>query len=438
MMLKRKNIILVLVILVLFSFNICASEKPFIGKTVYLAISETQTQTGEIFELVKKVEEETGIKIEFNIMPTSKDGEIDKTLIGLMAGDEIDIIYKTDSKLKTYYNAGLLTPLKKLAKQNNYNMQKIYGYNLPKFDNKIYGLPVFNDIWLTFYNKKIFDQAGLEYPKADNWTWEKYIETAKKLTNTEKDIYGSYMLAYNNYNYMWAVQHGIAHYNKAGLTNYDKEIFAESLKFYYGLGNNLKIQPDSISYASGEYAWNSFLASDNLAMFVCGGWLASLLPDFENYPRDWEVGILPMPYPEGETPSTLAVTGNYAIPTTSKNKEAAFAAISFMAENQYKLGYGRIPARVDLSDKEINNYIENQLTPKFATDNISTADFKKAWFDPKRKIYSEKLIGVADTTINQIWDEEGKLYGQGQKSLESAIKAIKSRADQAIKDEKNE
>ena len=42
-----------------------------------------------------------------------------------------------------------------------------------------------------------------------------------------------------------------------------------------------------------------------------------------------------MPYPEGEDPSTLTVPGCYAIPTTSKNKEAAFAAAVCMAENQY-------------------------------------------------------------------------------------------------------
>lgn len=437
-MFKRKNIILVLVVLFLLSSSALAAEKPFEGETVYFAVSETQTQAGETFELVEMVEEKTGINIEFNVIPKNKDGEIDKTLIGLMAGDEIDIIYGTNSKLKTYYNAGLLTPLKGLAEEANYDMQKVYGDNLAKFDNEVYALPAFNDIWLTFYNKKIFDEAGVEYPSAEGWTWKKYIETAKKLTDHEKGIYGSYMLAYNNYNYMWAVQHGADHYNKDGLSNYDKPIFSESLEFYYGLGNDLKIQPDSISYASGEYAWNSFVASDDLGMFVCGGWVASLLPNSESYPRDWEAGILPMPYPEGEKPSTLAVTGNYAVPTTSQNKAAAFAAIAFMAENQYKLGYGRIPARVDLSEEEINTYIENKLTPKFSDDNITTADFKKAWFDPNRIIYPEKIIGPADTTINQIWDEEGKLYGQGQKGLEDAINAIKRRSDQAIKDQKND
>ena len=36
-------------------------------------------------------------------------------------------------------------------------------------------------------------------------------------------------------------------------------------------------------------------------MFVCGGWVASMLPDTEKYPRDWTCTILPMPYPEARS-----------------------------------------------------------------------------------------------------------------------------------------
>ena len=96
-------------------------------------------------------------------------------------------------------------------------------------------------------------------------------------------------------------------------------------------------------------------------MFMCGGWVTSILNQFDKYPRDWKVGLLPMPYPEGTDPSTLTVPGCYAVPTTSKNKDAAFAAAACMAENQYTLGMGRVPARIDLTDEEINEYVENSL-----------------------------------------------------------------------------
>ena len=91
--------------------------------------------------------------------------------------------------------------------------------------------------------------------------------------------------------------------------------------------------------------------------------------------------------------------GCYAVPATSKNKEAAFEAVRCIAENQYTLGYGRVPARVDLSDEEINDYIENGLVPTYAaTDDIPAEQFRAAWFDSSRKVLSEKIVGTADTT----------------------------------------
>ena len=412
------------------------SDKPYEGVTLHYAVSESATQGGEMVELVEMVKEKTGINIEFTIVPTTNAGEVDKSLVSLMAGDELDILYGTNAKLATYYNAGVLTSLDELAVNANYDMEKVFGDNLATYaDGHVYGLPAFNDIWLTFYNKKIFDEAGIPYPSADDWTWEKYIETAKKLTDTSKGIYGSFMLDYDNYNYMYAVQKGFNAYKDGeGESNFDDPRFAESLKWFYSLGNDEKIQPDSVTYAAGTYPWNSFVAAGNFGMFVCGGWVASMLPNTEKYPRDWECGILPMPYPEGEKPSTLSVTGCYAVPTTSKNKEAAFEAVKCIAENQYTLGYGRIPARIDLGDEEVARYIEEDLVPTYANDNITLDDFKKAWFDPERTIFQEKILGPADTSISQILIEEAQLYGSGSRDLNTTVSNIKRRSDEAIKE----
>lgn len=416
------------------------SDKPYEGVTLHYAVSETATQGGEVMELVELVKEKTGINIEFTIVPNTNAGEVDKALVSLMAGDELDILYGTDAKLKTYYNAGVLSSLDDLAENSNYDMEQVFGDNLVSYnDGHVYALPAYKDIWLTFYNKKLFDEAGVPYPSAEGWTWEKYVETAKQLTDSSKGVFGSFMLDYDNYNYMYALQNGWEPYNEDQTeTNFTDQKFKDSLEWFYGLGNVEKIQPDCVTYAAGTYPWNTFVASDNMAMFVCGGWVASMLPNKESYPRDWECGILPMPYPEGQEPSTLAVTGCYAVPTTSKNKEAAFAAIKCMAEEQYTLGYGRIPARVDLTDEEITNYISDKLVPTYADDNITVEDFKNAWFDSERKVLSEKIIGPADGTISQIIIEESELYGSGSKSLDDAASAIKSRSDAAIKEENSQ
>lgn len=414
------------------------SDKPYDGVTLKYAVSDTATQGGETVELVELVKEKTGINLEFTIVPTTAAGEVDKLLVMLQGGQEIDVIYGSTPKLETYYNAGVLEPIDELAKSDNYDMEKMYGTSLPVMsDGETYGLPAFNDIWLTVYNKQIFDNASVEYPALEGFTWEKYIETAKKLTDTSKDIWGSFMLDYDNYNYMLATQKGAEPYKADGTANFDDPLYKEAMKFFYSLGNDEKIQPSSTVYASGQYPWNAFVASGNMGMWVIGGWALSMLPNQEKYPRDWKAGIAPMPYPEGSDPSTLAVAGCYGIPTTSKNADAAFEAIKCIAENQYTLGYGRVPARTDLTDAEITSYIEEKLVPTYEFDGITTEDIKACWFDSKRTNYSEKIVGVADTQISQIWIEEGQLYGQGSSTLDKAMENIQKRSNEAIQEADN-
>ena len=69
-----------------------------------------------------------------------------------------------------------------------------------------------------------------------------------------------------------------------------------------------------------------------------------------------------------------------------------------------------------------------------ATDNIPAEQFKAAWFDPARKVLSEKIVGTADTTISQIWTSEAPLYGMGQQDLDTTMQNILDRSNEAIKE----
>lgn len=398
------------------------------------AIEEVALDNSETQELIQLAADH-GIIIETYIIPQHRDGEASKMLESLMNGEEIDICYNSYTNMKKDINAGVVYPLEQLAIDMGYDIKKKFGKYLPVFNGRVYGLPAYIDIGITLYNKKIFDEAGIKYPSPDNWTWEKYIETAKKLTDTSKGIYGSYMPTnWAHHNYMLAIQKGISHYKDDGTSNYDSLEFAEALKFNYDFGNEYKVQPDYLTIKSKQLSYDSF-ANGNYGMCVSGGWIIYLMRDKEKYPRDWEFGLLPMPYPEGYNKSTLVATGNYWIPTTSKKKELAFKLIALFAEHQYSLGYGKIPARVDLSDEELNTYIQEGLVASFQEDNITEEDFRNAWFDKDMKMYIEKVVGYGDVAINQAFVEEGALYGLKEISLEEAMDNIKQKADKAISDD---
>src|SRR5690606_3092061 len=63
-----------------------------------------------------------------------------------------------------------------------------------QLDGKQYGLPEsFSDVVL-FYNKDLFEAAGLETPQAD-WTWDEVREAAEKLTDKDAGAWGMYQPA---------------------------------------------------------------------------------------------------------------------------------------------------------------------------------------------------------------------------------------------------
>ncbi|QDP97097.1 extracellular solute-binding protein [Microlunatus elymi] len=66
-------------------------------------------------------------------------------------------------------------------------------------DGGIYGVPIFVDDYMLYYNKKIFDKFGVSYPKA-GMTYAQAYKKAKKLTRDDgTDHYKGYMQHPDNY-----------------------------------------------------------------------------------------------------------------------------------------------------------------------------------------------------------------------------------------------
>lgn len=396
------------------------------------AIKASEAGRQEIQNLLD-LAKENGIDVETVVLPDPVAGEADKMLVSLMGGESFDLMLAPLANAIPFYNAGVLAPLDDLAKDAGYDMTKTFGEYPAKYDGVTYGVPAFVDTAITLYNKDLFDAANVPYPTAENWTWEEFIKVGKQLTNEAEGIYGAYNPLWAHYNYMWAIQKGAEHYKADGTSNYDDPLFKESMKFYYDLGNEEHVNPEFLIQKSKQMPVDYF-TSGKVGMSVAGGWTTVWLTDTAKYPRDWKAGMLPMPYPEGEEPSTSVVVSNFFVPETSTQKELAFKCATLFAENMYLMGGGRVPARVDLTDEEIDSYIENELAASFAADGITVEDIKNAWFNPNVKPFAEKVVGPAAADINKAFVEEGGLYGIGEQDLDTTMANIKARADKAIVD----
>lgn len=65
------------------------------------------------------------------------------------------------------------------------------AYDAFNYEGTQYGLPGSFSVVVLYYNKELFDQAGLDYPDP-SWTWEDEARAAEAITALGDDIWGDY------------------------------------------------------------------------------------------------------------------------------------------------------------------------------------------------------------------------------------------------------
>ncbi len=141
-------------------------------------------------EIANKFEEQnSNIKIDIQLTPF---GQYWTKLEAAATGEVLpDIFWINGPNIVKYASNGILLPINDKVKEDNMDLS-LYPESLVKLytvDDKLYGIPKDWDLTALWYNKKLFDEKGVEYPN-ENWTWNDMVEAARKLTDKEKGVYG--------------------------------------------------------------------------------------------------------------------------------------------------------------------------------------------------------------------------------------------------------
>ena len=133
---------------------------------------------------------ETGIKAETGVVKWDEYWTMLDA--GARGGTLPDVFWMHSNEAERYMTNGLLLDLTDKIESSdridlaNYPEDIVKLYNN---DNKQYAVPKDVDTIALWYNRKMFDEAGVEYPTAE-WTWNDVFEAAKKLTKEDGSQYG--------------------------------------------------------------------------------------------------------------------------------------------------------------------------------------------------------------------------------------------------------
>jgi multiple sugar transport system substrate-binding protein len=218
----------------------------------------------------------------------------------LSGGADLDVV--TIKEIPSYSNLvrqNRLEPLSAFIRSNNIDT-KLYSGIVEQLtiNNEVYTLPFRRDVYLIYYNKDIFDKAGVPYPTND-MTLDQYEQLARRLTSGSgaNKIYGGHY-------HTWASQ-----VQNFGLLDGKNTLIESAYDFLTSFYQSaLRQQDDGIIQAystlrtSGTHYSGVFFNSQ-IAMMHQGTWFIATQIDRvakgEALSKNW--GIVKLPHPAGSS-----------------------------------------------------------------------------------------------------------------------------------------
>lgn len=203
-------------------------------------------------------------------------------------------------------------------------------WNKLQYDGKPYAMPIDSGPEMLFYNKAVFDKAGVDGESIK--TWDDYYEAAKKVRAT-----GSYMT--NNSGSAMEYQPFTAQAWQAGAHPWkvDGEKITidmtkdAGMKRYIDFQQKL-IDEDLINTQVSNWSdeWNRSLNDGSIASLTIGAWMpVNLMNGAPDQTGNWRVAQLPQ-WKEGEEVFSDDGGSALAITAQSHNQAAAYKFIEYM------------------------------------------------------------------------------------------------------------
>ena len=267
-----------------------------------------------------------------------------KLAAGMGANDAPDVMYMWN--YPTYKNAleQLDSYIEKEGagfKDNFY--ETLWNYN--SSDGKVLGLPVGYTTHVIYYNKDLFDKAGVPYPKS-GWTWDDLQAAAKKLNNPSESVSGFAFSGkpdpYDFEMFLWGNETAYIDEkgNLQGNVNSEKSIevltmFQNMLKEGYAI--------------TTEGSGSTEMKSGKVAMFSNGAWSIGGLKE-----AGINFGVVELPVFRGGKSVSIVSSSGISMSKNSKNKDAAWEFIKFWTSEEAN------KARIDYELPVLKSVVESE------------------------------------------------------------------------------
>ncbi len=369
------------------------------------------------------------VKVQVQVIPA--EGYSERVFTSIAGGNPPDIFNSGDVVIPSIVHRHAAKDLNQLVQQESYDLGAFYPEIVQglTFENQLVGLTDNWDTQVMYYNRGLFQKAGVAEPTSD-WTWDDVVDAASKITSGTGGT-KTYGIVFETW---FAPLHDQVY-------SFGGEVFSED-------GTQCLLdQPNSVAalqsivdvmkagYAPAPQSFEqegsdpfSLFAGGRAGMWIGSGrWSAFDLQDVEDL--DWAIAARPN---GPSTPrSNFFHLAMYAITAQSNDPEAAWEFLKYMvSEEGIKQAYANmqgIPSRPALADDPQvtdNEIVQEHDALQPFVDSLSTvrpAPFLLNFFE---------VDDAVQNGLDPIWTGEADVQSTASKVCDEVDQLLAEQAEE--------
>lgn len=211
-----------------------------------------------------------------------------------------------------------------------------------QWDGGTWSIPTEVSYAFIYYNKDLFDAAGISYPQP-GWTWEDFLDAAQALTIRQGDDVSQWGFVQTSFDPVTFIQ------SKAGMlfdtsvyppvAKIDTPAVADAVEWFTNLFLKSQVAPYSAQQSGDQpgpgfdFGGMQYISEGRAAMwFGTSGGMNNRMRMGQQ--EQSNIGILPFPVSDTNIKSTPAVLSGLSVSSGTSKPEIAWKWVSFLAQQQ--------------------------------------------------------------------------------------------------------
>ncbi len=340
---------------------------------------------------------------------TDFSGYFDRLATSVAGGDAPDVFTLGGAYPAEYANRDALLDLSTVSDHLDLGPIDNAALQNGQINGTQYALSAGSNAVSVIVNTEVFEQADVELPDPQTWTWDEYVEIAEELANnTPDDVYGTDSIITHDTIDVYARQNGEVLYTEDGEIGVSEATLTEFFTFAQnleesGAGPNASL----VTELDGASPEQTLLGTGQAGMMI--NWSNQLLTLAEAAGSELEIWPLPE---EAETPGVWQQSSQfYAISADSENPDAAGELLDFLVNSEEAvqiLGLDRgVPDNAEMRDAIADSLEGYEQAEVDYIEDVSSRDTAPRFIGPTGSTTVEEItVRIENALLRDASPEE--------------------------------